>query len=502
MDRKVIARMRLMRTTSSHCSVWRRPHSSTVGDDRASKPAASLIRSLAVLPLLNLSSNPDEDCFVDGMTDALITVVAKIHTLRVISLTSSMHYKGLRKSLAEIATELDVDAVVEGTVMRSGPKVRITAHLIRARDDRHLWSEEYERDLTDVLALQSDVAQAIARCIHITLTRQEETSFARARPVNPKAYEAYLEGTFFRNQWTEIALNRSIDCFARALQLDPESASGHAGIAHSYCAIGILGTRPASEVYPRAKASALTSIELDDTVAEAHYSLADVMKSYEWDWSTAEIEYKRALEVDPSSAIAHVWYADYLSKMGRHAEAIGHARQARELDPLSVDRFSFLGLTLYRARRCDEALDVCRNALDLDPSYPVGHWFLGLVHTQHQQPDQAIAAFERATQLSGHGTPYRALLAAAHAMAGEKAKALEIREGLEAQAQRGYVSPVDLAVASTGLGNHDAAFGWLEKAFQERTMRIQELPEPIFDSLRPDTRFEDLTHRIGLVGSR
>jgi TolB-like protein/Tfp pilus assembly protein PilF len=472
-------------------------------DDVQGAPRTTpVIRSLAVLPLQNLSGSPDEEYFVDGMTDELITVLARIQALRVISRTSSMQYKGVTTSLPAIARELDVDAVLEGTVVRSGSRVRITVHLIHARDDRHLWAEEYERELTDVLALQGEVARAIARCIHVRLTPPERTLLGRSRPVDPIAYEAYLEGTFFRNQWTEDALNKSIDCFSRAVDRDPDSASSHAGLAHAYCAIGILGTRPSAEVYPRARASALTAVALDDTVAEAHYSLADVLKGYDWDWSTAEIEYRRALALDPSSAIAHVWYADYLSKQGRHADAIGHASRARALDPLSVDRYSFLGLTLYRARRYDDALGVCQKAADLDPAYPVGHWFLGLVHAQRQEPYPAIAAFEKASRLSGGGTPYRALLVSAYAMAGERVKAQEIREELEARARRSYVSPVDLAVASTGLADRDAAFGWLEKAFRERTMRIQELPEPIFDSLRCDTRFDNLLSRIGVVAPR
>ena len=482
------------------------PHPPSVSASNVGRSADSLlaaraqgqIRSLAVLPLQSLSGDPAQEYFVDGMTDELITVVAKISQLRVISRTSAMHYKGANKPLPAIARELGVDAVVEGTVMRSGQKVRITAHLIHAADDRHLWSDQYERDLGDILALQGEVAQAIADRIHITLTQEEHTRLARARRVNPKAYEAYLRGTFFRNKWTEDGLDKSIDFFDTAIALDPDAAQSHAGLAHSYCAIGILGTRPAGDVYPRAKAAARTALALDETVAEAHFSLADVQKGYDWDWTAAEESYTRALALDPSNAVAHTWYADYLCTMSRSAEAIVEAGHARELDPISVDSQSFLGFILYRARRYDEALAACHKAVELDPYCPPAHWFLGLVYEQQGDFRAAIAAFEKAVQCSGNGAPYRALLANALALNGDKAEAMSVLDGLRAQSGKGYVSPLDYAIVFTGLSDCDSAFEWLEKAYHEHTMRILELRQPIFDSLRADPRFQDLLRRIGL----
>jgi tetratricopeptide (TPR) repeat protein len=432
------------------------------------------------------------------MTEGLITEVARIDSLRVISRTSIMQYKGTRKPLQVIAKELGVDAIVEGTVMYSGQKVRITAQLIRARDDRHLWSEKYERNLGDIMKLQGDVAQAIAGQIQVKLTRQEQRGLAGARPVNPQAYLAYLEGAFFRNKWTEEGLDKSIELFTKAIELDSTYAQAYSGLAHSYCALGILGGRPSREVYTKARAAAMKALELDETVAEAHYSLADARKGYDWDWAAAGAEYRRALELDPSDALGHAWYADYLSKMGRHAEAIGEARRARELDPISVDRNSFLGLILYRARRYDEALEACRKAVELDAYYPVGHWFKALIHEQKRELPEAIAELKKAVGLSGDGPLYQAQLANAYALAGERDKALSIVDKLKALSRQRYVSPLDIAIVYTGLGDRNSAFQWLEKAYQERAMRIQELPEPNFDSLRIDVRFQELMRRIGL----
>jgi tetratricopeptide (TPR) repeat protein len=432
------------------------------------------------------------------MTDELITELAKITSLRVISRASIMQYKGTRKPLPLIGRELGVDAVVEGTIVRSGQTVRITAKLVQACDDRHLWSEKYERALGDVLTLQAEVAQAIADQIQVKLTSKEYVSVAHVRPINPQAHEAYLKGGFFRNKWTGEGLDKSIQYLSEAIELEPAYAQGYAGLSLSYCALGIFGIRPAREVYPKAKAAATKALELDETVAEAHISLADVKKGYDWDWPGAEAEYKRALNLNPSYAIAHMWYADYLSKMGRHADAIAEAMRARELDPISVDSNAFLGFILYRARRYDEALKACQKAVELDPYHPEGHWFLAFPHEQRHELPESIAELEKAVNLSGGGAPYLALLGRAYALSGERSKASSVLDELRTLSDKRYVSPLDFAVVHTGLGDRNSAFHWLEKAYQERTMRIQELPQPIFDSLHSDPRYHDLMRRIGL----
>jgi TolB-like protein/DNA-binding winged helix-turn-helix (wHTH) protein len=458
----------------------------------------SRIESIAVLPLQNLSSDPAQDFFADGMTDGLITEVARIGSLRVISRTSIMRYKGAHKPLPEIAKELGVDAVVEGTIMYSGQKVRITAQLIRASDDRHLWSEKYERDLGDALKLQGEVASAIADQIKIKLTTQQQQTLLRARRVEPRAYEAYLEGSYFGSKVSEDSLNQSVALLTHAIELDPNYAQGYAGLSHSYYVIGMLGLHPAGEAYSKAKAAAVKALELDPSVAEAHNTLAEVKRGYDWDWAGAERDYKRALELNPSYALAHAGYAGVLSNMGRHEEAIAQARLARELDPVSVSSNTALGRILFRARRYDESIAACRKAIALDPNDASPLWWMALSQEQKREFPVAIVELEKAVSLSGPGTLSRALLANAYALAGQTAKASAILDGLKDLSTKKYVSPVDMAVVYTGLGDRNSAFLWLEKAYGERTMRIQELPEPIFDPLRPDPRFLDLMRRLGL----
>ncbi len=454
------------------------------------------IESVAVLPLENLSGDPAQEYFADGMTDELITEIAKISSLRVISRTSTMHYKGSVKPLPVIARELGVAAVVEGAVVRSDQNVRITVQLIQAWDDSHLWSEKYERNMGDVLTLQGEVAQAIAGQIRIKLTPEEHASLARARPVNAQAFEAYLKGYFFLNKGTE-GLDKSIELFTQAIQFDAGYAQAYAGLSQSFVYLGIFGLRPPKEVYPKAQAAAMTALALDQTIAEAHNALADIKKGYEWNWPAAEAEYRRALELNPSSSLTHAWYSDYLSKMGRAEEAIAEARRARELDPISAKLSASLGMILYRARKYDEAIAACQKALELEPNYPNTYWFLAFALEQKREFPEAIARLEKAVSLSG-APLYRALLAHAYALDGERAKALSTLDDLKVLSKKSYVSPLDIALVYTGLGDKDSAFEWLEKAYQQRVMRIQELPQPHFDSLRSDPRFEDLLRRIGL----
>jgi TolB-like protein/DNA-binding winged helix-turn-helix (wHTH) protein/Flp pilus assembly protein TadD len=456
------------------------------------------IESLAVMPLQNLSIDPAQDYFADGMTDGLITEVARIGSLRVISRTSIMRYKGVRKPLSVIAKELGVDAVVEGTIAYSSGKVRITAQLIRAFDDRHLWSEKYERDLGDALKLQGEVAQAIAAQVKIKLTLPQQERLLRERHVDPRAYAAYVEGSYFGSKVSGDSLTKSVALFTQAIEIDPAYADGYAGLSHAYYVIGMLGLRPAGEAYPKAKAAAEKALELDTTVAEAYNTLAEVKKGYEWDWSGAEVEFKRALELNPSYSLAHAGYAGLLSNLGRHQDAVAHAWRARELDPVSVSANTAMGRILFRARRYDESIIACQKALEFDPNNASAFWWMALSHEQKREFPEAIAELEKAVIFSGEGTLSRGLLANAYALAGDTGKASVVLGELKEMSKKKYVSPVDLAIVYTGLGDRDAAFQWLERAYQEHAMRIQELPDATFDSLRADARFRDLVRRIGL----
>ena len=454
------------------------------------------IRSLAVLPLENLSNDPAQDYFADGMTDELTTEVAKIRSLRVISRTSATQYRNAHQTLPVIARELGADAIVTGAVVRTDKKVRITAHLIRASDDRHLWSDQFERDLTDVIALQGEVAQTIADHIQLKLVSGERPAVA-ARPLNGQAYEAYLQAGYFRNKGGEETLNKSIQLFQKAIGLDPSYAQAYAGMSDAYIMLGISGLRAPKDVYPNAKAAALRALELDESIAAAHHALADVKKGYDWDWAGAESEYKRALMLNPSDVIAHMWYADLLSKIDRYDEAVDEARRARQLDPISVSSDTILGMVLYRAGRYDDAIEACRRALELDPRHASALWFMALAHEQKGDLPQAISELTTAVSLSS-APLYRALLGHAYGLAGDRTKALQMLETLTAESRTRYISPVDIALIHTGLGDRDSAFAWLEKAYQERTMRIQELPDPVFRNLRSDARFAALMKRVGL----
>jgi TolB-like protein/DNA-binding winged helix-turn-helix (wHTH) protein/Tfp pilus assembly protein PilF len=458
--------------------------------------SAPTIKSIAVLPLANLSGDPAQDYFSDGLTDELITDVAKIGSLRVISRTSSMQYKGTHKSLPAIAKELGVDALVEGTVVRSGDRVRVTAQLIDARDDRHIWSEAYDRNIVDVLPLQSEVAQTIADQVRVKLTSEEHASLANGHRANSQSLEAYLKGSFFMNQGIG-GLDKSIEYFSEAIQLDSSNAQAYSGLSQSYLLLGIFGLHPSKEVYPKARAAAMKAIEIDATSADAHAVLAEIAKGFDWDWTVAESEYKRGLELNPSSSNTHALYADYLSMMERHDEAIVEMRRSHELDPVSAMSDAFFGFLYYRARRYDEAIALCRQSLELAPNYPNANWFMALALEKQGRIPEAITSLQSAVNHS-RAPLFLALLGHAYGLAGERAKALNILEEIKLLSKQQYVSPLDFAMVYTGLGDREMAFHWLETAYSERVMRIQELNEPHFDSLRGDPRFEDLLRRIGI----
>jgi TolB-like protein/DNA-binding winged helix-turn-helix (wHTH) protein/Tfp pilus assembly protein PilF len=465
--------------------------------ERTSVVVSPVIHSLAVLPLDNLSGDQAQEYFADGMTDELITELGKIGALRVISRTSVMQYKGTRTPLSDIAHKLNVEAVLEGTVLRSGNRVRITAQLVGTAPEKHLWAESYERDLTDILTLQRNVARDVAREIRVKLSPREQLTLGAARPVNPEAHIAYLKGLFFLNKLSPDDLHRSVEFFDQAIALDPTYAQAYEGLSVTHTYLGTFGLIPSREAFPAAKTAALKALELDSTLADAYAVLGQVSKQYERDWAEAERMYRRALDLNPAGWLARGWYAGLLSSTGRFDEAIKLDTQARALDPISVNSGTFLGRDLYRARRYDEAIKACQEALELDPRHVVALWFLAQSLEQKHQFPEAIARLQTATSLSD-GPPYRAHLANAYALTGNRAKALKILEELTARSNERYVVPLDIALIYTGLGDRDSAFQWLEKAYQERAARITELAEPHFDSLRSDPRFADLMRRIGL----
>ncbi len=459
------------------------------------RPDAARIGSIAVLPIENLSGDPSQDYFADGMTEALITDFAQISALRVISRTSVMQYKGTRKPLPEIARELKVDAVVEGAVVRSGDRVRITAQLVRADSDRHVWADSYERDLSDILALQSEVARAIANEVRVRLTPQEQARLASRRPVKPEAYESYLKGRYYWNQRTPEALSRASEYFQQAIEKDPGFALAYAGIADSYAVLPWNADAPPRESFPKAKEAATRALDLDNTLGEAHVSLAFALKFYDWDWPGAEREFRRGLELNPSYATGHRTYAAHLSAMGRHAEAIAEAKRAQELDPLSLMINTVAGRCFYHARQYDQAIEQYRKALEIDPNFWVAHLFLGKTYGQKRMYEEAITELQKAGRVT---TEPRSVTAYIYAVSSRRGEAKKVVAELKELSKRRYVPPYHIAVIYAGLGEKDQAFAWLQNAYEERDAWIAWLKvEPMLDNLRSDPRFADLLRRVG-----
>jgi len=464
---------------------------------RTLKVTSRRIQSIAVLPLENVSGDPAQEYFSDGMTDELIGEIARIRSLRVISRTSVMRYKGgARKSLPEIARELNVDVILEGTVALSGSKVRITTQLIRAQEERNLWSERYERNLADVLALQSEVARSVAREIQIQLTPQEQTSLARKRSVNPAGYEAFLKGNYFLHRAIP-GMPKSIEFFREAIRLDPAHAEAHAGLAHALCYAGIFGLQPSKESFPAARAAALKALELDESNASAHNVLADVRKGYDWDLAGAVAEYQRALELNPSHLLTRLWYAECLSRMEKYDEALAESARALRLDPVSPISLNVRAMLLFRARRYDDAIRVAHQALELDPTFVNALWWEGLSHAGKRDYSKSLACLTMAAKMNDSPI-FRAVLGHVYGLAGQRSKALRILEELTAISKQRHVSPVDFAIIYAGLGDIDATFRWLENAYQTRATRVHELKSMYFDSLRSDPRYAGLARRVGL----
>ncbi len=456
--------------------------------------------SLVVLPLDNLSGDKDQEYFADGMTDELIANLAKIRSLRVISRSTAMAYKGTRKPLSEIARELKVDAVVEGTVLRVGNRVRITAELVQVATDRHLWADTYESQIGDVLALQNRVSSAIVHEIRINLTPEDRERLAKTPAVAPEAYENYLKGRYYWNKRTDENLTKAIGYFEEASRQDPHYALAYAGLSDCYAIISatIFGTMPSSVAAPKAKAAAQHALEIDPTLAEAETSLATVKFNYDWDWAGASAGFERAIHLNPSYATAYQRYSLYLIAMGRTQESFDQINKARELDPLSISINFSLGWRLYMARQYDRALEQLRNTLEMDPSYELPHLVAGQAYEQKGQFDVAIAELHKAVDLS-HGTPMMiSALAHAYARSGNKVEAEKLLAQLTAESKGSYVSPYYFAIVYAGLGDNETAINWLEKAFSDRSNGLVFLrAEPELDGLRSHPRFIALQKKLG-----
>ena len=456
------------------------------------------IHSIAVLPLENLSGDPGQDYFADGMTDALITDLGQINALRVISRTSIMQYKGVRKPLSQIARQLGADAIVEGTVQGSGERVRITAQLIQAESDTHLWAHAYEGDLSDILTLQSQAAADIANEIRIKLTLEERAVLKSMRIVKPAAYEAYFKGRYYWDARSTDGITKAIDYFGEAIRDDPNFALPYAGLAEVYAALPSYVPVSPRQCYGKAKIAATKALELDDTLADAHTALGGITLTNDYDWSASEREFRRAIDLNPSYADAYHWHAINLMFMSRWEEAIAEIEHARQLDPLSIIINANIGFVYYHARRFDDAIAAEHKALELDSKNSVAYEYMGLAYMGKQMYTEAATNLRKSVDLSGGAPEISAELLFAYAANSNLAEARRILASLEGRSRHEYVPSFSLAVAYAGLGDKDRALAYLRKAYDERCDLVPTLKvHPLFESLHSDPRFQKLLQRIG-----
>jgi TolB-like protein/DNA-binding winged helix-turn-helix (wHTH) protein len=456
------------------------------------------IQSLAVLPLVNLSSEPDQDYFADGMTEALTTVLGKIGALRVISRTSVMAYKNTRKPLREIARELNVDALVEGTVAKSGSHLRITANLVQAFPEKHLWAESYESEVGDALAVQGKIAQAVARQIQVRLTQKEQALLAAAPTVNPEAQDLYLRGIYtFVTGGTSASTEKAIKYFQQAIQKDPNYAAAYVGLAKAYSS-WVPGMARPRDLMPKAKGFALKALSLDDTLAFAHTTLGTIELLYDWDWSAAEEEFKRTMELNPNSVWPHEWHSRLLVTSGRTEEAIAEAKLSIGLDPSPLSGGYPIWVFIL-ARRYDLAVKRAQELLELAPNFVWVHYNLALIYEQTGRVEEAAQEFLKADELFGMESKRIAQLKEAFAKSGARGYWRLRLENYSESEKSKYVPSVMVAEVCVRVGDKECAFHWLEKGFEERdNLMINLKVEPVFDGIRSDPRFQDLVRRVGI----
>jgi len=461
--------------------------------------APAPIRSLAVLPLESLSGDASQDYFADGMTDELIADLGQISALRVISRTSVMGYKHTRKPLPQIARELNVDAVVEGTVLRSGNQVRITAQLIDAATDRHLWSQSYQGELRDTLALQNGIARDVADRIRVRLNPQEQAALKSVTVVNPAAYESYLKGRYFWNKRTADGLSAALAYFNQAVDENPQYSQAYSGLADTYALLGDwqYAVMTPREALPKARAAAIKALELDPGLGEAHTSLAFCLDGFDWDFGAAGREFEKAIALTPGYATAHHWYAWHLALVHRYAEAIVEMRKAESQDPLSLIINTDLAELLALAHSYDESIRQSQKTLELDPDFALAHNHLGEAYLQTHRNAQAIAELQKAVTLSGGNATCVATLARAYAASARRSDAVTLLNDLKGRSNARHSYASEVAAIYASLGDADQAMAWLERGYEER-FNPGVLLRPGFDPVRLDPRFESLVARVGL----
>ncbi len=465
-------------------------------------PAELSGKSLAVLPFTNLSGNPENAYFAAGIQDEIVTRLAKITELKVISCTSTKRFKSAPDDLRAIAKELGVANIMEGSVQRSADAVRVNVQLIKAENDAHLWAETFDRKLTDIFKIETEIAKTVAETLQAKLSGSEQHAIAARPTENTEAYELYLKGRFFWDKRTGENLKRSIDYFNQATAADPNYALAYVGLADCYLLLEDYGGAPANETYPKAKAFAQRALQLDDSLAEAHTSLAYVYSNL-WQWEQAEEEFKRAITLDPNYPTAHHWYSLYLLDLGRIDEAMAEIKRAHELDPLSLIIGTTLNYAYFAEGDVNSSITQCKRVIDLDPSFPRAHEYLGLGYLAQGRYPEAIVEIHKAVELSGRDRRPLRDLGYGYAVSGKRAEALTVLKEIEGNYEKHKAIGQDFAAVYAGLGEKDQAFAWLEKDFQARSgLLAWSRWTPPFDSLRSDPRFADLLRRMGLSHKR
>ena len=456
------------------------------------------IKAIAVLPFENLSGDSTQDYFVDGVTDELITELARMGGVRVISRTSSMQYKHAKGNLRKIASELGVDAVVEGAVARSNNRVRITAQLIRASSDQHLWAESYERDISDMLALQTGIAAAIARELRLELALQMPTP-ALQKPLNQEAYAEYLRGRYAWNIRREPALLEAIQHFQTAIQMDPSFAQAYSALADCHTTLGYLNARSPEETFPFARLAAQKALALDSSLAEPHASLAYYYLYYERDWQAADREFRKAIELNRNYALAHDWYGVYLTARGRWSEALAELEKARELDPMSLQISTDVGFSLYYSQKYDAAIQSLQETLRREPAFPLAHLWLGRAYEEKGMYAEAIAEFQKVQEAIPGWPVATAASGWVYGRWGKRSEARKVLKELHAQSKRRYVSAYAIALVHAGVGEKDEALRYLNLGLKEKTnWMVWTAVDPRWEPLRNDARFQQLVREMGL----
>jgi TolB-like protein/Flp pilus assembly protein TadD/predicted Ser/Thr protein kinase len=460
------------------------------------------IDSVAVLPFVNASADPNTEYLSDGITESLINSLSQLPHLKVMSRDSAFMFKGKETDAQTVGQKLGVRAVLKGRVMQHGDDLQISAELVDARDNSHIWGQQYSRRPADIFALQTDLAKEMTSMLRMRLTGDDEKRMAKSYTANPEAYQDYLRGRYWWNKTSKEGFDRAIEYYQQALAKDPNYALAYAGLADCYSFLSILSVVPPKEAYPKAKEAALRALEIDDTLAEAHSSLAYIEAVNDWDWSGAEREFKRAIELNPNYAGSHQGYGIALALTGRLSEAMAEEKRALQLDPLSVLSNGSVALTLYEARQYDQAIEQERKTLDLDANYLIARIGLGLAYVQESMHQESIAELEKAVAVSGGNASALSNLGYAYAMAGRKAEAQKVLDKINELSKEGYVPAGAKARIYAGLGDKDKVFQWLETAYSERSI-AGTLPgmikvDPVFDSLHSDPRFTDLLRRMNL----